>query len=548
MKVKIVSRNLLREAILLKCWRYIIVVSILLVNSLLSSVFILDAYKEIVAQIINQQDDLIKYIIQILCTSFIVVVLGYIKNSIVQSLTVSSVAHIEDAALRHIANLETWQTDYDAGKLLPTISNDIESLVTEYIGYTMSIISLISGIIFTSIYALQISTTIYCICLVAILIIYYITLKCLPQLKQYQTQIGKEFNKNYANINEIVHNGEITHLLRTEAMMREFRDVATKNVELNINKGKIFACIYLCKKVSTIVLVYLTLLIGGSFIVINGMENNDLTNLLMLSYMIPSISNKFLATIDAKVQKGTFNSVANRIDAVFKCAAYRNDETISIDSIEYIAIHNLTSAYGNQKVLENITMTLLRGNLYYIQGESGCGKTTLLKILAKLSKTDPGMVYINDVDINRLCRQKYWNRITYLSQVPHIVKGTIRDNILINNPNAGDQILQQALESSTLNDSLPNFPNGLDTEVDGHSLSSGEKQKICLARALCANSELLLLDEAASALDPLSQQKVLTNLEVFVRKNNKIGLFITHTDISARNNENRFVLKHGKLI
>jgi ATP-binding cassette, subfamily C, bacterial CydD len=175
-----------------------------------------------------------------------------------------------------------------------------------------------------------------------------------------------------------------------------------------------------------------------------------------------------------------------------------------------IALHRVTVGFDDP-VLTDVSLVLRPGTHYAVVGPSGAGKSTLLRTIAGLLPPLHGRITAGDIDITTADRT---NRIALLPQRPHVFTGTVADNIRIGAPSATDDALWSALESAGAADFVRALPRRLDTPVGerGARLSSGERQRIALARALVREVALLLLDEPTARLDSATERRVLDAL------------------------------------
>ena len=276
-----------------------------------------------------------------------------------------------------------------------------------------------------------------------------------------------------------------------------------------------------------------------------GIKNN-VSNILALVYLVPKISNNLLSIIDWKTKQSEYVAALKRIDKIFTLPTYISSNKKEVSNIQSIKLNNLSFLYDRNEIFSNVSLEIKKGQFYYVKGVSGCGKSTLLKILAMLLPIDDNMVLLNNENINQYNRCNYWKKISYLSQTPVVFPGTIRENIVLNE-SANTELLNLALKVSSLEKSTCNFSNGLETVIDDSKLSSGEKQKICLARAIYQQSELLLLDEAISAMDPESKKIVISEIIQYVKDNSIICLFVTHNTIADNIGINSIIVEQGNL-
>jgi ABC-type multidrug transport system fused ATPase/permease subunit len=195
-----------------------------------------------------------------------------------------------------------------------------------------------------------------------------------------------------------------------------------------------------------------------------------------------------------------------------------------------ITIKGLCFSYDSGKELfSNVSLTFDRNKLTAITGESGTGKSTLLRLIARLYLPDAGQVLYQGRDIRNFKPGEYHKKVIYIPQEPSIFHGTIRENLLLVNPDLQPEDMINALEEVSLADYIANKNNGLDTVLGPHgiSLSGGEKQRLAIAQAILKDASVILLDEPTSALDAETERKLISTLSN-LRKDHTI-LIVTHS-------------------
>lgn len=194
-----------------------------------------------------------------------------------------------------------------------------------------------------------------------------------------------------------------------------------------------------------------------------------------------------------------------------------------------LRIENLTFSYApdTDPVLSNFSMVLEPGTMVALMGETGVGKTTLLRLLLALVAPDSGRIVLEDESGQVAVSERTRSNFVYVPQGGSLFSGTIRENLLLGDPGANEQELIRALEIASANFVLQ-LSQGLDTVLgeNGKGLSEGQAQRVAIARALLRPGKILLLDEATSALDSQTARTFLQNLKK--EAGNRAILFITH--------------------
>lgn len=187
---------------------------------------------------------------------------------------------------------------------------------------------------------------------------------------------------------------------------------------------------------------------------------------------------------------------------------------VDYDTLDAICGEGVTFAYDREEVLTDLTFRLEKGSFAAVTAPSGKGKSTLLKLLLGIFPTDSGLLYLQSgekrIPIGRETRKLF----AYVPQGNLLFSGTIRENLLVTNPDAPDEELRQAVSVSCMDEYLDLLPQGLDTVLseNGGGLSEGQAQRLAIARAVLGGAPVLLLDEATSALDAETEKRVLERI------------------------------------
>ena len=193
------------------------------------------------------------------------------------------------------------------------------------------------------------------------------------------------------------------------------------------------------------------------------------------------------------------------------------------------------------QILARLDLKVQRGELVTIMGASGSGKTTLLRLINRLSEIDSGNILLNGEDIKDHDPMELRRRIGMVFQVPVVFKGSVRDNFIFGMKLWGTMIDIESLARDVI------IPNDL-LDADAEQLSVGEKQRVCIARALANKPEILLLDEPTSSLDAVSAEKIEMLLLRLRSERNLTMLWVTHEREQAeRIGGRRLILRDGKL-
>lgn len=179
-----------------------------------------------------------------------------------------------------------------------------------------------------------------------------------------------------------------------------------------------------------------------------------------------------------------------------------------------LSVEGISFSYKDEKVLDNFNLELKKGDILGLSGKSGCGKSTVLKLIMRFYDSKFGKILENGIDIKDINTESLRKNHTYITQSTHLFKGTIADNLRIAKQDATDDEILEACKKASVHDFIKDLPNGYDTEVEvlGSSLSTGEKQRISIARGFLHGGKLMLLDEPTSNIDSLNEGIILKSL------------------------------------
>ena len=203
---------------------------------------------------------------------------------------------------------------------------------------------------------------------------------------------------------------------------------------------------------------------------------------------------------------------------------------------------------GEEYVLEHFNLKVPRGTNIAIVGETGAGKSTLVNLVCRFYEPTKGQVLIDGRDARE--RSQLWlhSNIGYVLQSPHLFSGTVRDNLRYGKPDATDEEILEALRIVSAQDVLAKMDKGLDSDVGegGELLSTGEKQLFSFARAILADPKILVLDEATSSIDTVTEKKIQNAIAILIR--GRTSFVIAHRLSTIVDADVILVVRDGRII
>ncbi|MCZ9035152.1 SmdA family multidrug ABC transporter permease/ATP-binding protein [Escherichia albertii] len=254
---------------------------------------------------------------------------------------------------------------------------------------------------------------------------------------------------------------------------------------------------------------------GGSWMVVQGsLTLGQLTSFMMyLGLMIwPMLALAWMFNI---VERGS--AAYSRIRAMLAEAPVVNDGSEKVPEGRGeldVAIRQFTYPQTHHPALENVNFALKPGQMLGICGPTGSGKSTVLSLIQRHFDVTEGDIRFHNIPLTRLQLDSWRGRLAVVSQTPFLFSDTVANNIALGCPNATQQEIEHVARLASVHDDILRLPQGYDTEVGerGVMLSGGQKQRISIARALLVNAEILILDDALSAVDGRTEHQILHNL------------------------------------
>ncbi|MGN0316437.1 MAG: peptidase domain-containing ABC transporter [Lachnospira sp.] len=374
------------------------------------------------------------------------------------------------------------------------------------------------------------------------------------------------FNKWYERLNrkQMEDNAQLTSYLVES--LNGIQTVKAYNAERKVNRETEIKFVKLLKSIFNLswvsnlqssLKVFVELVGGvvilwvGSVCVIKGQITIGqlITFNSLLLYFLDPVKN----LINLQPQMQTAVVAADRLGEILDLEAEKGEgemkklqpESLSGD----IVFKDVSFRYGTrQLVLENINLTIKKGQKVAFVGESGSGKTTLSKLLLHLYKAESGNILINDNNIEDIQIEKLRDKVAYISQETFLFSGSILDNLSLGLDYATMDDIIEATKSAQAHDFINELPLRYETrlEENGANLSGGQRQRLSIARAMLKKPDILILDEATSNLDAITERELDKTIGEY--SENMTTIFIAHRLSTIKNCDQIFVMDKGKII
>ena len=224
-----------------------------------------------------------------------------------------------------------------------------------------------------------------------------------------------------------------------------------------------------------------------------------------------------------------------------------NKETAVKGKVEFKNVSFAYPGMDNENVIENFNLVINPGETIGILGATGCGKSSLVNLIPRFYDVTKGEVLIDDVNVKDYDLQVLRDKVSIALQKPEIFSTTIAENIAWGDDSADIEKIRQAADIAQATEFIDNRTDGMDTQVSqgGHSLSGGQKQRVAISRAVLKNSEILIFDDATSALDLKTEADLYSELSV--KKYDVTRIIIAQRIASVKNADRIVVMDNGRL-
>jgi subfamily B ATP-binding cassette protein MsbA len=216
--------------------------------------------------------------------------------------------------------------------------------------------------------------------------------------------------------------------------------------------------------------------------------------------------------------------------------------------VSTVRFDEVSFAYEDELVLEDVTFELSRGGFVGFVGQSGAGKSTVALLLARLYAPDSGTIRADGVDIERVDVREWRSRVSVVRQQPWMFDDTLRYNLTVGARNATDEEIERACEIAQVTEFLDDLPRGYETEIgdDGVRLSGGQRQRVAIARAMLKEADFLVLDEATSDLDTRLERRVHDAISDMDREYGVVA--IAHRFSAVRDADRIYTVEDGSIV
>ena len=514
-----------------KYWIQITLAAVSSVTASVSTVMIIDILKLIIDQIAG--GTLKQTIHFIVIKMLIVICAGIVSNYMVVAMT----GFVGAGLLQNLRNdavnaLMKASPEYinkcNYGDMMERITEDIEGLAGFMSGYFKDCLYVPVITIVYSVYLFLMNPPLAAICLMPLAIIVPINIKLLKPIKLRQHQYARELGQTNNNIEEAFAGAEVIKSYNLQKCMMNRYEKALYKTFVTSDKTDLaqYNLEPLSRAIQEIPLA-LAICVGGVFVF-----RNVITIGVLIAYM--SIIKKLIDPLSYTYQLVVrFQTALVSVSRVFEIIEIQPEKTdyeekyVEKEGNSLISFENVSFAYKDENVLHNVSFSVKPGERIAFAGESGSGKSTILKLISRQFATE---------------------RIALISQETTLFPLSVADNVRIGNPQAMHDDIMKALSMAGCETFVKQLPEGIETVLteNGGNLSGGQRQRISIARAIVKGAELLLLDEPTSALDSKTEINICKTIDEISK--DRTVITVAHRLNTIRDYDRIYVLDRGEIV
>ncbi len=442
------------------------------------------------------------------------------------------------------------------GDLMSILNNDINQLQT-FFSNTLNVAGnaffIIIGVgFYMLVLNWQLALVIFITPVIIFAVNYYYSDILSPKytaLRQSVSDVNTIVKNNLAGMDIIkIYNQESREQQRIQDASAEYRDISWSVTKLRIIMGQITG------RLTDI--GYLLVFIVGGYWVIAGpplflsepLQAGTLVTFFIFVRQFEWPMQQVTTIVDHFQETSAASQRVKRLHST-TVASKETTSGKELTNVEgHVSYSNVNFAYDDEPILNDVSFCVNPGETVGLVGLTGAGKSTLMKLLPRFYHPTSGHIKIDDQNISGINKESLRQHIGYVSQDPYIFEGTVKENIKYSDPDRAENDVEWAAKRAGAHSFITNLENSYQTDVgeEGSRLSGGQRQRLSLARAIYSDPEILILDEATSHIDNITESHIWKNLNNFLQ--DKTVIMIAHRISTIRDANRTLVLEDGRII
>lgn len=537
-------------------WTWIMVIILSDLGCSIANVFIIDLLKRVIDFSIAKESDLPLWIL--IVQALVAVLVGMLSNYLVVRMTGAFGAAILRDLRRDMVNhiMKVAPNDMEKqnfGEIMERLSSDI-SVVAGYMEtYFKDCLYVPIVVTVFTIYLIVMNPMLAVLCLSPLFIMVPVSIKLLKPVKMAQTEYVKKLGLTNNQIQEAFDGVDVIKSYNLqEKMQKKYYDALKETLDIS-NKNDLWQ--YNIEPLSALIREAPTAiaLCAGGYLALKG----ELTIGILVAFIsgINKINEPLVYAYQLVVRTQMAMISANRVLEILDIPVECNNESVQAfnkSSEKVFEFKNVSFSYINSEnakpVLEQFNLSVHEGQKIALVGKSGCGKSTIMKLLCRQNEVDSGEIYFFGNRFSDIAPNNVREQLSIIAQESVIFPMSVSDNIRIGRLEAEREEIIDAAQKAGCHDFIMKLPEGYDTllEERGNNLSGGQRQRIAIARAILKDAPIILLDEPTSALDEETEEYV--NQTLLSISESKTLITVAHRLNTIVDYDEIIVLEEGKIV
>lgn len=474
-----------------------------------------------------------------------------VLETLIGQWTVTSIENdMKNQMMKRILYLKTKDAEaYEKGELLNRFEFDVETVAGYYIDLISSILMIVLNFVISIYFVLIISWRLSLIAVGFFPILYFINFLFRRRIRKIEWQKKEASDTYYGFLNQVFSGLNSIKAFGIQKKIKErFFGLLKYKMRVEMKNTKLTSGVTTLRAVFGSMMNVVLLTVAGLFIMDGKMSIGNMVAFnSYLEMLMQAVSKILELNMNKQGVIVSFERIGQIKEELMETET--NGTKILNQPIHMVKFQNVSFSYEKGiKVLCNVSFQIDKPGLYTLAGENGTGKTTILKLLERFYQQNGGLITVNDISIEEYDILSLRNQISYMEKEPFFISGDVYQNLGFENPSISREKMEESCKRTGIHRDIMELGKQYRTEVtEGASkFSSGQKQKLGLARVILQNSSIYLLDEVTSDLDGAAEKVVCDVLEELGKK--AIVICVSHKEEVLKRSNQIFVLNNGEIV